>query len=137
MIARIVIESSYGFVYCPFELRELVKTFPKRRWLPDSRAWRIGVTFVDDCADALRAAGCEVFVTRPDGSTWTSGRPGTGHRSTPAEDWAGRLLDAVGPDRAEAVFRALTRVLHPDTGSGDTVLMQQLNTARDQRRAVA
>lgn len=136
MIARIVVEPGYGFVYAPYELRELVKTFPKRRWLPERKAWRIGSTHVDDCADALRAAGCEVFVTRPDGSAY-AGRPGAGRRSTPGDDWAGRLLDAVGADRSEAVFKALTRVLHPDTGNGDTALMQQLNTARDARRVGA
>jgi hypothetical protein len=42
------------------------------------------------------------------------------------------LMEAVGPQRREAVFRALTRVLHPDvTGGDNTLQQQQLNEARD------
>jgi hypothetical protein len=43
--------------------------------------------------------------------------------------WAKLLFQAVGPDRAEAVYRALAKVLHPDTPTGDTRLQQQLNAA--------
>lgn len=39
------------------------------------------------------------------------------------------LLAAVGPARVTAVHRALTKVLHPDTPTGDTALQQQLNDA--------
>jgi hypothetical protein len=47
-------------------------------------------------------------------------------------DWCGPLFSAVGPDRREAVFKALVRVLHPDNAkTGDTKLMQDLNAARD------
>jgi hypothetical protein len=46
--------------------------------------------------------------------------------------WAVVLMEAVGPQRREAVFRALTRVLHPDvTGGDNTLQQQQLNEARD------
>jgi hypothetical protein len=51
-------------------------------------------------------------------------------RSSPSNDWAHSLFRAVGPDRAEAVYKALSRVLHPDTPTGDHQLMQQLNEAR-------
>lgn len=56
-------------------------------------------------------------------------------RGGPASaDWADTLLRAVGPDRHEAVFKALTRVLHPDAATGDEDLMKDLNQARDRLR---
>jgi hypothetical protein len=50
-----------------------------------------------------------------------------------SENWAEILLRAVGPSREDAVFKALTRVLHPDAKTGDEVLMKELNIARDKR----
>lgn len=50
------------------------------------------------------------------------------------EDWAEQLLRAVGPERVDAVFKALTRVLHPDVKTGDETLMKALNNARDRHR---
>ena len=44
-------------------------------------------------------------------------------------DWAANLFAAVGEARQESVFKALTKVLHPDVG-GDDALMQALNDAR-------
>lgn len=38
----------------------------------------------------------------------------------------------MGPERTDAVFKALTRILHPDIAdTGDTELQRQLNDARD------
>ncbi|HWT48540.1 MAG TPA: hypothetical protein VN255_08180, partial [Mycobacterium sp.] len=45
--------------------------------------------------------------------------------------WAKILFRRVGRERREPVFRALTRVLHPDVG-GDHHLMQELNAAREE-----
>lgn len=129
MVSRVVADSTSARVFCPYELRELVKTFPGRKWRPDEKCWTVGLSTVDALADALRAVGETVFVTRADGTPWTSGRAEHGHRAAPSSSWAESLLGAVGPERADAVFRALSRVLHPDAG-GDTALMQQLNAAR-------
>lgn len=127
--ARVVVDDHIASLYVPFALKDVVKTLPGRRWDKARKCWLVSTVFVDEAANALRAAGCTVFVTRADGSAWTSGRAGAGHRATPGADWAESLLDAVGPAQAEAVFKALTRVLHPDAG-GDHVLMSQLNEAR-------
>lgn len=51
-----------------------------------------------------------------------------------ADTWADTLFRAVGPDREEVVFKALTKILHPDVKTGDEKLMKQLNQARDSRR---
>lgn len=54
--------------------------------------------------------------------------------SDPAE-WARTLFHRVGEHRADAVFRALTRVLHPDNpDTGSTELQRELITAREQLR---
>lgn len=45
--------------------------------------------------------------------------------------WAETLMDAVGLQRRDAVFRALSRVLHPDTETGDNDLMRELLHARE------
>ena len=47
--------------------------------------------------------------------------------------WADTLLAEAGPDLAPAVYKALARVLHPDTG-GSSKLMQQLNLANDRSK---
>lgn len=41
------------------------------------------------------------------------------------------LLTIVGTERADAVFKALAKTLHPDTATGDADLMRALNAARD------
>ena len=133
-VARIIVEHGQGQVYAPFQFKDIVKALPGRTWDSTKRCWRIPLYFVDEAANALRAVGCEVHVTRADGTPWTSGRPGAGHRSTPAEGWASALLKAVGPQHQDRVYRALSRVLHPDAG-GDTQLMQDLNRARDNAQA--
>lgn len=133
MIARLVVVGTVAKAYVPFDLREIVKSFPGKRWDSIRKHWTVPVDFVDALADALRVAGCEVFITHPNGASWTSGSTSHGTRSTPAADWADQLFSAVGPDLAETVFKALTKALHPDTG-GDTVLMQQLNAARERAK---
>ncbi|WP_280271878.1 hypothetical protein [Nocardia wallacei] len=48
--------------------------------------------------------------------------------------WAEQLFTAVGESRIDAVFKAMSRCLHPDVKTGDTRLMQQLNDARGRLR---
>jgi hypothetical protein len=133
VLSRIVVDERGGLakVFTPYDLREIVKTIPGRKWDPVGKCWTVPLPFVPDLADALRAAGSTVHVTKPDGTPWASGRTGEGRRDTPAADWAEQLLRAVGPDRAERVHRALVRVLHPDAEGGSTELMAALNRARD------
>lgn len=136
MVSRIVCDTQTAQVFCPYALRELVKTFPDRKWNPDRKCWTIRLVYVDSLADALRSAGETVFLTRSDGSAYRTGARSHGHRGTPAPSWAETLLDAVGSDRVEPVFRALTRVLHPDAG-GDHQLMAALTAARDAGRGLS
>jgi hypothetical protein len=132
-VARIIVESeTKSRIFAPYEARELIKSFPGRRWDPSVKCWIVGTLFVDQLAAGLRAAGCEVFVTRPDGTPWTSGQQSAGRRAQPGPGWADAVLAAVGPQRRDKVFAAFAKVLDPDVG-GDPALMRELLTAREGR----
>ena len=110
------------FAYNP-NIVALIKTVPAgaRSWKPDAKLWFIDAGYAPSLAASMRE--CGYIVTgmdkpKPDG-------PG------PRADWAQLLFARVGQQRAEPVFRALTRVLHPDTPTGDTQLQRELNNARD------
>lgn len=106
-------------------LKSVVPSFA-RSWHPDRRVWHID----DDCAEGFaavaQALGHTVVGIEPEPPP----RATRGTDSGSSDQWARILLRAVGPSRHEPVFRALTRVLHPDNAVGDTRLMQQLNEAR-------
>ena len=52
------------------------------------------------------------------------------------DDWAVGLLTAMGtPERQDAVFKAVTKVIHPDAAAGDETLMRELLDGRTQVRA--
>ena len=51
-------------------------------------------------------------------------------RQTSKGEWAAAVFVRVGPERVPAVYRALSRCLHPDAG-GDTQIQQELNSAHD------
>ena len=95
-----------------------------RSWDPDGRRWLVEVTYVDDVTAEARHLGYRVDDRR------TTSRERRRTTSPPTVGWADALFQAVGPDLAEPVFRALTRVLHPDLETGDTRLMQELNAGR-------
>jgi hypothetical protein len=46
-------------------------------------------------------------------------------------DWATMQFEWVGPTRHTAVYRALSKVLHPDTATGDHTLMVALSNAKN------
>jgi hypothetical protein len=129
--ARIVVGAFDATIFAPFQFKEVVKAFPGRRWDSERKCWLLDVAFTDDVADALRRAGCTVYLTRQDGTAWKSGRPDHGHRDEPADGWAEMLFAAVGPERADSIFRALSKVLHPDVSGDDGVLMRELLEARN------
>lgn len=99
-----------------------------RKWNPDGKRWTIfeplaAVAF----ARAVVAAGHDLEAD----FEWQR-KP----KAKPADNWADDLLIAVGPDRREAVFKALVRVLHPDRPDyGDRALFEALDAAR--RKAAA
>lgn len=124
-VARLVVDTVAVAVYAPYEYRDVIKCFPGRRWNPQHRCWLVGASFDDAMAEALKAAGCTVIVTRHGGAEHGAHRD---HHVIGA-GWAEALFGAVGPSRADAVYRSLSRVLHPDVG-GSNQLMGQLNAAR-------
>ena len=104
-------------------LVSLVKTVPgyARSWQPESKVWIVDAIYARELAASMRELGYAVT-----GLNEPKAEP------PPAADWARVLFRRVGKQRTEPVFRALTRILHPDNPSGDTALQRELNTARDE-----
>jgi HepA-related protein (HARP) len=94
-------------------------TSTSRSYDPTTKVWTVAGSVVDDLVWMLTQDGHKVHVTV------------TGHPPQTSAGWADALFTAVGPDRVDAVYRALTKVLHPDNATGDHDLQQQLNVARD------
>ncbi|QJY51230.1 hypothetical protein [Pseudonocardia broussonetiae] len=115
------------FRYDPVLVEVLKAIVPAglRRWDGIGKAWSVHRLYVDQLAAWARQNGHAVADIRPTARTATP--PSA---AGPRVDWAEALFAAVGPDRADAAFKALTRVLHPDLPTGDTRLMQDLNRAR-------
>lgn len=108
------------------EVVDLIKTVPSfaRSWNPDTREWFISPTYAKGLAVDLVASGHR--VVGPSGRRVAGLEPDVGVGA----DWARLLLHRVGPTRAKAVFRSLSRVLHPDNAAtGDTQLQRELNAA--------
>jgi len=110
-----------GFAYNPAVVELLKTTVPyyARTWSPNRREWEVDLTWAESLAAALRAAGHTVVgldAPRP--------RP-----NPDSAQWARLLFNRVGPGRTAAVYRALSKCLHPDTPTGDTTLQRELNDA--------
>ncbi|MBZ4580995.1 hypothetical protein GBP75_23215 [Mycobacterium avium subsp. hominissuis] len=109
------------FRYDP-DIVEAIKTLPSwdREYDPSRKQWTIeNADAASELASTLADIGCNVTGLTP---------------AAPVGEiqWAVELFKAVGPQRADAVARALTKVLHPDTPTGSTRLQQQLNDAKAQ-----
>jgi hypothetical protein len=116
------------FRYDP-DLVELLKTaVPSgaRDWNPATKEWTIRAGHAEQLASALRSTGHKVLGLDPPRSD-----PPPRADGPDTAQWARDLLTRVGPSHRDPVFRALTKVLHPDVG-GDHRLMQDLNRARDE-----
>ncbi|WP_188193434.1 hypothetical protein [Nonomuraea sp. SYSU D8015] len=113
-IVRVVVvgDEEAAFIYAPFEAKELIKTYT-RNWVPSEKAWLIcGVANLLGLVDLLQSEGYKVFVQNP---------PNPFHG----------LFLYLPPSLHDKVYRALSKVLHPDLGGTDK-LMKDLNVARDQ-----
>lgn len=105
----------------------LLRVIPGSCWHPHHGAWAVPAHQL-----GLLAA---LFAGWP--TTWYGITPPTvcgTHtvvQEASAPSWAASLFTAVGPARADAVFRALARVLHPDTPTGDIALMRELLEVRN------
>jgi hypothetical protein len=104
----------------------IIRTISGRRWDPDHRYWTIPTTGINLAARRFADIGFTVTV---DGRPWTPPAP-----SPPPARAIGSPVDAfyhcLPPHLREPVYKALLKVLHPDTG-GDTRLMQELNASRE------
>jgi HepA-related protein (HARP) len=114
--ARGIHHYTVNFNYNPTVV-DMIKTVPTcaRTYEPATKMWMITTDYAAQLADDLRGAGCTVVGMAQN------------------NDWAKTLLRTVGPERADQVVRALTRIIHPDNpDTGDAELQRQLNTARDE-----
>jgi hypothetical protein len=113
------------FAYDPTIVATIKQTVPSyaRAWRPATRTWLIDSGWASVLADTLRVLGHTVTglddPRRDDRRCDCGGDAG----------WARALFRRVGPTRAGLVFRALSRILHPDTDTGDTQLQRELNAA--------
>ena len=95
----------------------LIKTIPvyARSWNPDTKVWRISDVYAEQLAADMSRLGYLVTGLEP--------------ADRDDSDWARILFRRVGPNRAGPIFRSLSRVLHPDTATGDAQLQLELNAA--------
>lgn len=110
-----------GFKYDSW-LVELVKTLPGHRFDRASKTWTVRDS-VESVRQFFERNGVQVLVSGQHNRTASNGKHSNG------TDWAVALLGECSPELRQQVFRALSKVLHPDTG-GDQRLMQQLLEAR-------
>lgn len=104
-------------ISAPYEARELIKQIPGRKWDPALKLWT--------CPATSESVARIVLGQWPGGVHWdtTPSKP-----PTPLTDWPGAMFAALPSGLRKPAYRALSRVLHPDTG-GDTEQMQLLNNA--------
>jgi hypothetical protein len=100
-----------------------------RSWNRASKKWTVSEAWTHLLADALVDIGCQVFGLTDRG--YRRGADNDTATRLADGDWARELFKAVGPERRDAVYRALSKVLHPDLETGSTELQRHLNDARD------
>ncbi len=125
--SRIAFGYTVTFRYDP-EVVDLIKsTVPahSRTWDAARKAWTVDEMWAPALVGALKLSGHTVSGY----STGNSHTPPP--RQNKGGEWASAVFVRVGPERATAVYRALSRCLHPDTPSGDKQLQQELNDAHD------
>lgn len=107
---------------------DIIRTIPGRRWNKDLRCWIVAHSSLRLLSDTLVSLGHRVIVSGP--SDQREYERTKREREARDNDWADQLLGRCSAELSEKVFKALTRVLHPDAG-GDNTLMRDLNVARD------
>lgn len=109
----------------------------ERQWVKEEKCWIVTDWALAAFIAKAEALGWTIVDQRPEPEPEPEPPPRTKAEPPPRKNdlWAVDLFIAVGAQRKEAIFKALTRVLHPDNQStGDTKLMQSLNRARDGAR---
>jgi hypothetical protein len=123
---RVGADYAVKFRYDP-DAVALVKALPTwaRRWDPLTKAWYIDVGHAEELAADFAEIGYLVVGLERS----RTGNGACNGACAHSGDIFAQLLRHVGNDRSERVFKALTRILHPDTAGGDGRLQQQLNDA--------
>ena len=122
MTINIIVIGGNARIYSPFAAKDSVKALPGAHWDSGQRCWVIPASYVHLAADELRLAGYRVTV-----KDQSQSRPPTPDSIRVNEPWEAMFLATPRPLREKA-YKALARVLHPDTG-GDTAAMQALTQA--------
>jgi hypothetical protein len=124
---RICVESPYdaGFV----EALKRGIDYGGREWVPDRKRWLISVLYEPELLDILQTAGAQVTDDRAPATPPTAVMP-QGPMPVELREAFETLYLAYTASLyvAEAVFRALAKVLHPDTG-GNAEDFQRINWA--------
>lgn len=120
---------------------DLIKLIPahSRSYDPATKVWTIldqaeAKIFIREAS----ALGFEVVDSRKASKAKANAGSGSKARAStpkpPAADWAAAMFQQI-PDDAlrQKVYRALAKVLHPDTG-GNAELFRQLTDAKDNRK---
>lgn len=129
-MAAVVIELTPGNtsarVFSPFEAKDIIKTLPPgyRAWDKDNRCWLVKTTMIERLTTLLEA---ESFTVRVVSGSQQEPPPAPSRGSG---TWADQMYATLGTRLADAAHKALSRVLHPDTG-GSAEAMKCLNAARD------
>lgn len=113
-------------------VQAVLKSF-KFRWNPDMRIWVGDLKYLDPLVAHLRHAGCFIDITEHDPKPPPPKPPPPRKATT---DWASGMFAALSPELGEKVYRALSRVLHPDA-DGDGRQQQILNDAWSRMRPKA
>lgn len=95
-----------------------------RSWNPDKKVWTVHDHSVPYLIKLLKDMGHQTHWQKAE----SKAKAKANHK--PSTNWAVTLFDRVGPERKEAVFKALSKVLHPDTPTGDHDLMRELLDGR-------
>ena len=104
--------------YDPLAVEAIKAVVPSfaRRWSPLQREWLIDAVYEQRLAAALRRLDCTIV-----------GLDGQRYHGANSAEWAREVFRRVGPERAPLAYKALSRICHPDTSTGDHRLMQELN----------
>jgi hypothetical protein len=117
---------AYSTVRFPYDedCVAIMKTIPVHRWNGRAKEWTTETSWVELLAKRFCDRGFDVAI---DGELWYLPDPKAFAEPLQA------LFDALPARLRTPAFRALSKVLHPDTG-GDTEWMKQLNKAIDKTR---
>lgn len=109
-------------VFAPYGAKDDIKLIPGRRFDPARKCWVVPAHRANEARDAIRSYVDDIETVDLRSRRRT-------RRARPAGgDGFDALFRALPPRLRKPAYRALAKVLHPDTG-GDTAATQALTTA--------